>query len=169
MKNIILIGIMGSGKTTFGKILSQKTGHEMIDLDDYLVNRFNMSIPDMFAISEDYFSNNETTCCQEVSELEGKIISTGGGVIKRPENMTYLKKNGVVFYIDRPIEDIVKDVDPSGRPLLKDGPDKLYALDKERRDKYMSSCDYHIINDGSLEKVIDTILDIMKEYDISPL
>ena len=47
MKNIVLIGIMGSGKTTFGKILSQKTGHEMIDLDDYLVNRFNMSIPDM--------------------------------------------------------------------------------------------------------------------------
>ena len=42
MKNIVLIGIMGSGKTTFGKILSQKTGHEMIDLDDYLVNRFNM-------------------------------------------------------------------------------------------------------------------------------
>ena len=55
MKNIVLIGIMGSGKTTFGKILSQKTGHEMIDLDDYLVNRFNMSIPDMFQLSEDYF------------------------------------------------------------------------------------------------------------------
>ena len=53
-------GSMGSGKTTFGKILSQKTGHEMIDLDDYLVNRFNMSIPDMFQISEDYFRNNET-------------------------------------------------------------------------------------------------------------
>ena len=118
MKNIVLIGIMGSGKTTFGKILSQKTGHEMIDLDDYLVNRFNMSIPDMFQISEDYFRNNETICCKEVSELEGKIISTGGGVIKRPENIAYLKKNGVVFYIDRPIEDIVKDVDPSGRPLL---------------------------------------------------
>lgn len=168
MKNIVLIGIMGSGKTKFGKILSQKTGHEMIDLDVYLVNRFNMSIPDMFQISEDYFRNNETICCQEVSELEGKIISTGGGVIKRPENIAYLKKNGVVFYIDRPIEDIVKDVDPSGRPLLKDGPDKLYALDKERRDKYMSSCDYHIINDGSLEKVIDTILDIMKKYDKSP-
>lgn len=169
MKNIVLIGIMGSGKTTFGHMLSQKTGHEMIDLDDYLVNRFNMSIPDMFAISEDYFRNNETTCCKEVSELEGKIISTGGGVIKRPENIAYLKKNGVVFYIDRPIEDIVKDVDPSGRPLLKDGPDKLYALDKERRAKYMSSCDYHIINDGSLEKVINSILDIMKKYDKSPL
>ena len=51
MKNIILIGIMGSGKTTFGHMLSQITGHEMIDLDDYLVNRFNISIPDMFAIS----------------------------------------------------------------------------------------------------------------------
>ena len=61
MKNIVLIGIMGSGKTTFGHMLSQKTGHEMIDLDDYLVNRFNMSIPDMFAISEDYFRNNETS------------------------------------------------------------------------------------------------------------
>lgn len=164
MKNIVLIGIMGSGKTTFGRILSEKTGHEMIDLDDYLVKRFNMSIPDMFQISEDYFRNNETTCCKEVSELKGKIISTGGGVIKRPENIAYLKKNGVVFYIDRPIEDIIKDVDPSGRPLLKDGPEKLYALDKERRDKYLSSCDYHIINDGSFDQVIDTILYIMEKY-----
>ena len=85
------------------------------------------------------------------------------------EAIRVTKKNGVVFYIDRPIEDIVKDVDPSGRPLLQDGPDKLYALDKERRDKYMSSCDYHIINDGSLEKVINSILDIMNNYNKSSL
>ena len=63
----------------------------------------------------------------------------------------------------------MKDVNQSGRPLLKDGPDKLYALDKERRDKYMSSCDYHIINDGSLEKVIDTILDIIEEIRSNPI
>ena len=112
--NIFVSGGTGSGKTTFGKILSQKTGHEMIDLDVYLVNRFNMSIPDMFQISEDYFRNNETICCQEVSELEGKIISTGGVVINRPENIEYLKKNGVVFYIDRPIDDIVKDAEIMG-------------------------------------------------------
>lgn len=164
MKNIVLIGIMGSGKTTFGHLLSQKTGHEMIDLDDYLVERFNMSIPDMFAISEDYFRSHETICCQEVSALDSKIISTGGGVIKRQENIDYLKKNGVVFYIDRPIKDIVEDVDPSGRPLLKEGPEKLYALDKERRDKYLKACDYHILNDGSLEKVVDDILKIMEKY-----
>lgn len=165
MKNIVLIGIMGSGKTTFGHLLSQKTGHQMIDLDDYLVERFHMSIPDMFAISEDYFRDKETQCCQEVSQLEGKIISTGGGVIKRPENIQYLKEKGIVFYIDRPIEDIVKDVDPSGRPLLKDGPEKLYALDHERRQHYLESCDYHIINDGSLDQVVNHILNIMKSYD----
>lgn len=164
MKNIVLIGIMGSGKTTFGHLLSQITGHEMIDMDDYLVDRFQMTIPEMFAISEDYFREHETTCCKEVSLLKGKIISTGGGVIKRPENIEYLKKNGVIFYIDRPIEDIVQDVDPSGRPLLKDGPEKLYALDKERRDLYLKACDYRIINDGSLEKVVDNILKIMDKH-----
>ena len=162
MKNIVLIGIMGCGKTTISNQLSQRLEYPMIDLDEYLVDKFQMSIPEMFEISENYFRDRETECCQDISSLEGYIISTGGGVIKRKENIQYLKQNGIVIYIDRPISHILKDVDTASRPLLKEGPDKLYELYKQRHELYIDACDYHLINDGSLEEIIQKILNVIK-------
>lgn len=163
MKNIVLIGIMGCGKTTIGKILSHKMNRKMIDMDDYLVERFNMTIPAMFDISEDYFRDHETLCAKEASTWEDCIISTGGGVVKRQENINYLKKNGIIFYLDRPIESIVNDVDTSGRPLLKDGAEKLYALDQERRSLYLNACDVHILNNKTLDEISDLIINTYNE------
>lgn len=165
MKNIVLIGIMGAGKTTIGKKLSADLDRPFIDMDVYLEKKYEMSIADMFKISEDYFRDHESACCQDMSTQTNTVISTGGGVIKRSENIAYLKKNGIVFYIDRPLEQIVDDVDTSSRPLLKDGPQKLYDLDQERRALYLSSCDYHLINDGTLEEICQKIIDVMKEED----
>ena len=128
MKNIVLIGIMGCGKTTVSLLLAEKLARPVIDIDEYLEKKYQMSIPEMFAISEAYFRERETICCQEVSKLDGYIISTGGGVIKNPENMKALKENGIVIYIDRPISMILEDVETSSRPLLKDGAEKLFDL-----------------------------------------
>ncbi len=161
MKNIVLIGIMGCGKTTICSLLSKKLKREMIDMDTYLENKYQTSIPDMFSISEDYFRDKETEVCQDMSHISDKIISTGGGVIKRKENIDYLKQNSVIFYIDRPIENIVNDVETSHRPLLKNGPDKLYQLDQERRALYLSSCDYHIMNDKTLDEVVEEIISLI--------
>ena len=165
MKNIVLIGIMGAGKTTIGKKLSADLNRPFIDMDDYLEKKYNMSIADMFKISEDYFRNHESACCKDMSMQKNTVISTGGGVIKRAENIAYLKKNGIIFYIDRPLELIVDDVDTSSRPLLKDGAQKLYDLDHERRALYMQSCDYHLINDGGLEEICQKIIAVIKEED----
>ena len=165
MKNIVLIGIMGAGKTTIGKKLSIDLNRPFIDMDEYLEKKYEMRISDMFKISEDYFRDHESACCKDMSTQSQTIISTGGGVIKRPENIAYLKKNGIIFYIDRPLDQIVSDVDTSSRPLLKDGAQKLYDLDRERRALYMQSCDYHLINDGTLEDICQKIIDVMKEED----
>ncbi|MDD6711111.1 MAG: shikimate kinase [Sharpea porci] len=165
MKNIVLIGIMGAGKTTIGKKLSIDLNRPFIDMDEYLEKKYEMRISDMFKISEDYFRDHESACCQDMSTQRQTIISTGGGVIKRPENIAYLKKNGIIFYIDRPLDQIVGDVDTSSRPLLKDGAQKLYDLDRERRALYMQSCDYHLINDGGLEEICQKIIAVMKEED----
>lgn len=164
MKNIVLIGIMGSGKTTVGKALAKKLGYPFIDADDYLEDKYEMSIPDMFEISEEYFRDRESECCRDFAKLTKTVIATGGGVIKRDKNIDALRKNSIIFYVDRPIENIVNDVDTSGRPLLKEGADKLYALDRERRAMYQKAGDVHLINDGTVDDIVNRIADYVETH-----
>ena len=163
MENIVLIGMMGCGKTTISNLLSKELSRPLIDIDEYLVDKYDMTIPEMFDISEDYFRERETICCQEVGLLENYIISTGGGVIKNPKNIEALQRNGIIIYIDRPVELILSDVEIAARPLLKDGPDKLYQLYKERHQLYLDSCDYHIMNDVTIDEFINNIINCIKE------
>ena len=161
MKNIVLIGIMGSGKTTISKLLALRLNRPVIDMDDYLEDKYSMTINEMFDISEDYFREKETECCEDVSHLDNYIVSTGGGIIKKQKNVDLLKKNGIIIYIDRPIDNIMTDVETEDRPLLKDGPEKLYALFDERNQLYLDACDYHLMNDGTLDEFVDKIIEIV--------
>lgn len=163
MKNIILIGLMGSGKTTVATALAKELQRPNVDLDLLLEAREKRSINQIFAQEgEKYFRDLETNLCQEVSMLDGHIISCGGGVILRQENMAYLQNNGLIFYIDRSVDDILQDVDSEVRPLIKDNPEKLYELHDCRHLAYLSACDYHIINDGSIADVVLKIKNIVK-------
>lgn len=161
MKNIVLIGIMGCGKTTISKMLGEKLKRPVVDIDAYIVEKNGQTIPEMFAISETYFRDKETAGCKDVAALNGAIISTGGGVVLKTENIAYLKQNGVIIYIDRPIDNILSDVQADTRPLLKDGPQRLYELDQQRRQLYLDACDYHVINDDTLETITNKIIDLV--------
>lgn len=161
MKNIVLIGMMGCGKTTIAKLLSKKLGRVYLDMDEYLVNKYQQSIDDMFKIGEDYFRKNETDVCLSISKLEGYIISTGGGVVMNPKNIEYLKENGIIVFIDRPVEKIAEDVDIASRPLLKDGADKLYQLHQQRYQLYLNACDIHLINDQSAQNAVDRLIELL--------
>ena len=161
MKNIVLIGIMGCGKTTISKMLGEKLNRPVLDIDEYIVEKFHQTIPEMFAISETYFRDNETSGCKDAAKLDGYIISTGGGVILKPENIDYLKKNGIIVYLDRPIDHILTDVQVASRPLLKDGAQKLYDLDKQRHQLYLDACDKHVINDDTLENITERIIELV--------
>lgn len=158
MKNIVLIGMMGCGKTTIARMLSQRLERSCVDIDDYIEKKYQMTIPEMFAISEEYFREREAVCCQEIGQLDNCIISTGGGVIKNHQNIVALKQNGIVIYIDRPVENIYKDIDIKGRPLLQEGLEKLSLLYQERHSLYLKECDLHIQNTSSLEDVLDKII-----------
>jgi len=162
MKNIVFIGMMGCGKTTIAKLLSQKLQRPYIDIDEYIVEKYHMSIAQMFDISESYFRERETICCREIGKKQGIIISTGGGIIKNQINVDLLKENGFIIYIDRPIDMICQDVDTSTRPLLKEGTKKLYQLYEERHSLYMNACDCHLMNDSTLKDVVYKILDCIK-------
>lgn len=163
MKNIVLIGIMGCGKTTISKLLADQLKRPLIDIDEYIVEKYQQSINDMFAISEAYFRKNETECCKDLASLQGHIISTGGGVILNDQNIEYLKENGIIFYIDRPIVNIIEDVHVASRPLLQEGPQKLYELDKQRHQLYLDACDHHLINDDTLQSITDKIIAIAND------
>lgn len=163
MKNIVLIGMMGCGKTTIAKLLAEKMGRIYLDMDEYLVNKYHQSIDDMFKIGEDYFRKNETDVCLSISKLEGYIISTGGGVVLNPKNIEYLKENGIIVFIDRPVEKIAEDVDIASRPLLKDGVDKLYQLHLQRYQLYLNACDIHLINDQSAQNAVDRLIELLAD------
>ena len=162
MKNIILVGIMGCGKTTISKLLSEKLKMPVIDMDKYIEKKYQCTIPDMFAISEEYFRDRESEACLDMAKLDGYIISTGGGIVLNPVNIKYLKENGIIVFIDRPLNNIKKDVDISSRPLLKEGSDKLDKLYNQRYQLYLDACDIRLVNDDSLEIVTDRLVELLK-------
>ncbi|MGE5628032.1 MAG: shikimate kinase [Solirubrobacterales bacterium] len=158
-KNIVLIGMPGAGKTTIGKILSERLQLEFIDVDDFIEKESGKTISELFNINEEHFRSVESKACRTLSNNYPIVIATGGGVVKNPTNMEALKSTGFVIFIDRPIEDIAGDVEISKRPLLKDGLQKLYPLYNERYDLYIKYSDLHVFNDKKIEDVVDKIIE----------
>lgn len=128
-RNIALIGMAGSGKTTIGTALAELTGRTFVDCDDLIPEYAGgKSIQDIFAQDgEDAFRKIETTVLQEVSKQSGLVIATGGGVVTRPENLPLLRQNSITVLLHRSIEDLPTD----GRPMSQlHGKAALYAQRK---------------------------------------
>ncbi|NFR05115.1 shikimate kinase, partial [Clostridium botulinum] len=155
-QNIVLIGMPGCGKTTIGKKLSENIGFKFCDIDEYIVNYTDQSINELFQKGEDYFRKIESKVIKEVCKEYPQIISTGGGIVKDYKNINELKKNGIIIFINRPLEDILSDINIRERPLLKEGSEKLYNIYKERYNLYKSYCNKEIIN-KNLYNCIDDI------------
>ncbi|MCQ2968841.1 MAG: shikimate kinase [Clostridium sp.] len=161
-KNIVLIGLTGSGKTTVGKMLAQKMKYDFIDMDDFIIESTGRTIPELFAISEEYFRNCETDACKTLSNKRKTVIASGGGVIKNKENMKLFNDNSIIIFLDRPVENIVSDIEIRNRPLLVNGPDILYKLHDERYDLYKNQCHYRVENNKTLNDLIDVIINIIE-------
>ena len=156
--NIILVGMPGCGKTTIGQMIAEKLDYDFCDLDKYIVEKENMSIDEMFENGEDYFRDTESSGVRDIAQMKKTVISTGGGVIKRRENIKVLQENGFIVFIDRHIENIISDVDTDSRPLLKAGKDRLYKLLDERYDLYQECCNIDVINDCELDLLVEKIV-----------
>ncbi len=157
-QNVVLIGMPGSGKTTVGKALSEKTGREFVDTDEMIV-RSHGEISRIFAENgEAYFRTLESEAVKETSVKSGVIIATGGGAVLRQENVEALRQNGVLFFLNRPLKDIIPTDD---RPLSRDS-EALKKRFEERYDLYLDSSDYEIQIDGSVENAVLKITEIMK-------
>ena len=161
MKNIVLIGMPACGKSTIGYWLSKKIGYPLLDTDKYLEEKENRIISDIFSNEgEEYFRNLETKYLKELSEKEGLIISTGGGAVKKKENMDILKKNGIVIFLNREINDISKE-NHKHRPLLQDI-NNIQKLYDERIDLYKKYSDIIIKNNDDMSIIVDRIITALR-------
>lgn len=163
MKNIYLIGIMGCGKTSVGKILANDLNLEFCDMDKMIEDDEKRTINDIFAKDgEGVFRDIETNTLKKIADMENMIVSTGGGVILKPENVEIMKNSGTVIWIKRNISDIVNKVDHDARPLIKNDPDKLFEIFEKRKELYEKSSDVKINNNGSITRTVNDIKEIIK-------
>ena len=121
MGNIVLIGFMGSGKSTIAKVLAKELDMKVVDMDYEIEREEGRSISDIFAEEgETYFRDLETDYLERVQGKNNKILSTGGGVILRDENVKLLKHIGTVVFLQADVEHIYNNVKGNtDRPLLQ--------------------------------------------------
>ena len=143
-ENIILIGMPGCGKTSIGAELSKITGRESIDTDKLIELRAGMSIPEIFdRYGEGEFRRMERETVEEAGKGSGRIIMTGGGVVKDIRNYAPLLQNGRIYHVIRDINKLERD----GRPLSQ-GSD-LFKMYEERLPLYINFRDKHIDNNST--------------------
>lgn len=167
-KNVVLIGFMGSGKTSVGKKLSIDLKREFIDMDDFIVNKEGMSINDIFEKKgESYFRGLEKELCVRFSEPKSKIIATGGGVIKNDDNVANLKKGGIVVYLKSSPKQIAYNLRyDNSRPLLAGGnkEKKIALLMAEREPTYNKCADVIIdVSNLNIDETIEKIKDVINQ------
>lgn len=159
--NIVLIGFMGAGKTTVSDYLSTMFDMDIIEMDQEITDREEMSIPDIFATyGEEYFRDLETNLLVELQDRKNVIISCGGGTALRENNVAEMKKNGRVVLLTASPETIYERVkDSDDRPVLKGrkNVDGIAELMEQRREKYEAAADIVVQTDHK------TVLQVCEE------
>lgn len=163
MKHLFLIGFMGAGKTSVSQALGKHLGWDIVEMDQHITAQEGMSVSEIFAQKgEAYFRACETALLESFAQSEPCIVSCGGGVPMREENVAAMKRSGtVVLLTARPqvILDRVKD--DHSRPLLEGHKDIPYitSLMEQRRPKYEAAADLVVdTSDISVEEVCREIL-----------
>ena len=157
-RNIVLCGMPSSGKTTVGKALANDFGKRFIDTDDVVVEKRKESISDIFEKNgEGEFRKEERLAIEELSKENGLVIATGGGAVLDENNVRALRRNGVILFLDRSLENLVATAD---RPLSSDT-EKLKNLFEKRYDVYKSCADAVIPADGEIADVVEKIKGVL--------
>lgn len=158
MKNIVLIGMPGCGKTTIGTLLAEKLGRTLADADEKIISLAGKSIPDIFAQDgEPTFRDWETKALTELGKQSGLVIATGGGCVTQKRNYPLLHQNGYLVWLERDCSVLPTD----GRPLSQANDlGKMYAA---RKPLYEAFADIRVENAGTPEETAQQILDALEE------
>ena len=155
-RNVMLIGMPGSGKSTVGAALAESLGRRLVDVDERIVEMAGCSIPEIFAKDgEEGFRRIEHQALCQVSQESGLVIATGGGVVTRQENFDPMRQNSLIVWLLRDTALLPKD----GRPLSQ--ANSLTEMFKVREPLYRAAADCIADNNGSLEDTVKQILEAM--------
>ena len=166
INQIYLVGAMGSGKSTMGRLLAKKLGLPCFDLDKLIEDKEKMSISDIFQKhNEKYFRDLESITLKQYSEESNFVISTGGGCVLRDHNLDILRK-GLVIYLKISIETQFERVkNRTHRPLLKKVTKDTLVLDKERGSVYSGISNIEVdVSNLDKEDVLSTIIRRLESY-----
>ena len=156
--NVALIGMPSCGKTTIGRALADRLGKRFVDLDEEIVRAAGRSIPDLFAAEgEDGFRAREAEQTARFAREGRQVLSCGGGVVKRPENLRALRQNGVVLFIDRPLAALTVG---GGRPLSTSA-EALKTMEVQRRPLYLAAADAVIPNETTVADAVAAALEAL--------
>ena len=168
MDNIVLVGLMGAGKSTVGRLLAERLGFSFLDLDREIEQSAGRTIPEIFAQEgEDGFRAHERAAIASLSDCSGLIIATGGGAVVDRDNRARLQRLGPVFWLDvSPDVAAQRTAAGGGRPLLSGEPDpvaRLQSLLEARRRAYADGA-IRIDADRPADVVVTEILARLNEH-----
>ncbi len=166
--NVVLIGMRGSGKTTVGSILANKLGRELIEMDSLIVRRASMSIPEIVAKHGwAKFRDIEAELTPAVSRRNNAVISAGGGVVTRENNIQELKKNGALVWLNASVDSLLERIgQDTGRPPFVNGRsqrDDMALTLAERESLYQKAADFTVDTENKApEAVAEEIIGLLK-------
>ena len=162
--NVVLIGMMGCGKTTVGQLLARQLGWEFVDTDTYIEKRLNRSIPDIFAREgEEFFRGWELRASQELAMTTRTVIACGGGLPTRADAIAALKSNGRVIWLNRDPGEIFDSVSMEGRPLGQGGRQAFINRFAQREPIYRQWADHIVQGHMSPQEAADQIAALCSE------
>lgn len=168
--NIVLIGFMGAGKSTVARTLGEWFDMDIVEMDELISERQEMSIPEIFEKhGEEYFRNLETNLLIELQKASRTIISCGGGAAMRSQNVSEMKKNGYVVLLTAAPKTILERVkENDDRPLLKNHKNVEYIaqLMEKRREKYETAADLIVQTDKkNVQEICKEMITKLMEMD----
>jgi shikimate kinase len=166
--NLILVGMMGSGKTTMGRVLAKHLGKVFVDSDEEIIKRTGVTIPHIFDVEgEPGFRLREITALRNLVERDNMVLATGGGAVLDEQNRTMLQQNGIVIYLKASVHDLWQRTrHDRNRPLLQTGNPhaRLTELFQQRDPLYRQVSD--IIAQSGKQSAQALMLQLAEEIDV---
>ena len=162
-RNIVLIGLMGAGKTAVGRLVAERLGRPFVDTDDVVAAEAGRTVAEIFAVEgERGFRAREAEAVRHVAALRGQVVAVGGGAVLDPDNVTHLRATGDLVLLDAPAETLAERIDdPSSRPLLHgaDPVDRLAELRRSRDAAYAAAGTHTVFTEGlDIDEVAAAVL-----------